>query len=361
MKVAPISINLLSGIYRGICFTICKEQLLYNPVVLSNLFFIKYSIIFIKYKLNCLCFQAITGEEESKKSAVKANLRTVAEKKLAVLDRALSKNPSSIILQLEKLELLKLLLPAGEIKKEWGHLTFRHPADVSLWKESLVFSQTFLLGFNVTSAVKSYEEALAKVKLIQDGVMLSHKPPDGFQVDVVDLLAWVANFFASTGYFEKGLALYQALVEFNLFPPENVSKSQLRALFEVFWDSRCPRVGEKDATGWAETMKNPGAPGDELALRDVAFEDLEDKLANDEATSRAEKWLAIENARCEWHWLPWNSRREDDDVEDRDRIVSFDDVAPFLFSFEARELKFKLFANFLVFLAGFVSCPFFTS
>ena len=44
-------------------------------------------------------------------------------------------------------------------------------------------------------------------------------------------------------------------VEFNLFAPEDVQAEDRQPLFEQFWDSRAPSIGEAGGVGWAETLR----------------------------------------------------------------------------------------------------------
>ncbi len=63
------------------------------------------------------------------------------------------------------------------------------------------------------------------------------------------------------GHTEKCIALYQAMLEFNLFLPDvlqNVDNKDQQEFFETFWDSGMPRVGEDEAQGWAAWVENKG-------------------------------------------------------------------------------------------------------
>ncbi|CAG0918777.1 unnamed protein product [Notodromas monacha] len=290
--------------------------------------------------------------EEFNVNNIKANERTVAEKKAAVLDKALTKLPTNMDLVLARLEVAKTVSNSVELRKEWGYVNFRHPADCCLWRETLVFSQTHLGYFNVLNTARDYKESLGKLRLILDGVMLSHKSGEGFDVDVVDIVSWFAHFWASTGFYERGIAVFQAACEFNLFCPEELTKHEDKVnVFEVFWDSRAPRIGERDARGWSTSLADKRVFLLETG-RDRDFEDLEDKLASKEGATKAERWLSIENARCEWQFLPWAPSEDNEDVEDRDRVVLFEHISPSLLTFSSISAKFHLFATFLTFLGS---------
>jgi hypothetical protein len=60
-----------------------------------------------------------------------------------------------------------------------------------------------------------------------------------------------------SGYNEKAIALFQAIIEFNCFiPPAFQAQTfeQRRSMLEGFWESECPRFGELGAKGWAESL-----------------------------------------------------------------------------------------------------------
>jgi hypothetical protein len=47
----------------------------------------------------------------------------------------------------------------------------------------------------------------------------------------------------TTGYTERAIAVFQALLEYNICRPPHVSAHRLRQLFQAFWDSEVPRIG----------------------------------------------------------------------------------------------------------------------
>jgi len=109
--------------------------------------------------------------------------------------------------------------------------------------------------------------------------------------------------FCAIGYRERGVGLYQALMELNFDAPsqipENYSLEDRLALFEQFWDSSAPRFGDQGAVGWQNVLRNKTASMVE-GLSSAAQVNHEDQLLA-EAGGRVEEaklWLALELYRC---------------------------------------------------------------
>lgn len=76
-------------------------------------------------------------------------------------------------------------------------------------------------------------------------------------------------FLVRAGYVEKAVAVYQALIDFNMCsssPKYNDLDVQNRlTLFGLFWDIGLPKFGEKNSIGWLNCLEN----------REKIFENLE--------------------------------------------------------------------------------------
>lgn len=78
-------------------------------------------------------------------------------------------------------------------------------------------------------------------------------------VYISEILASFASFYVQTGYAEKALALFQAMIELNCYAPDSVKSAshsvQIEHL-EHFWESGAPRIGEDQASGWKNMNAN---------------------------------------------------------------------------------------------------------
>ena len=71
-----------------------------------------------------------------------------------------------------------------------------------------------------------------------------------------DIVLQYCVFLKQTGYKEKAVATFQAMLEYSLFAPSaEMSKKNKMAEFEVFWDSNCPRIGTAEALGWKTSFE----------------------------------------------------------------------------------------------------------
>ena len=109
------------------------------------------------------------------------------------------------------------------------------------------------------------------------------------------LFSQYCNFLHFSGYTERAVSTYQALIEFNLHCPSslNLTTSRERAgQFEEFWESSVPRFGEEGAQGWAKWLdqKSKGME------QQMSFVDGEYKPVFFFRTISA-SFLCLENAR----------------------------------------------------------------
>jgi NRDE-2, necessary for RNA interference len=79
----------------------------------------------------------------------------------------------------------------------------------------------------------------------------------------------------------QAVALFQALIEFNLFAPkQTIGWPFLRKLnaFQDFWDKECPRFGEDGALGWRNSMDLDAYICTDEQAFSGEFEDIEDQF-----------------------------------------------------------------------------------
>jgi len=158
-----------------------------------------------------------------------------------------------------------------------------------------------------------------------------------------------------TGYSERALASFQALIELNLFRPEHLSLSSPDAPrrkwtdkviddLESFWDDEVPRIGEKEAKGW----KNSGSSEDPSQ---TASPDSLDPTTTDPNARSFETWATAERTASLESSRP--ARTTDPSLDDSDdpfRVVLFDDIRSFLFIVHSPDSKLQLAYSFLTFL-----------
>ena len=109
------------------------------------------------------------GQEKRKRS-----LKLILEKKLAILERAIESNQSSVELKLAKLKLCAEFWEPSTLVKEWQKLIFLHPNNTALWQKYLLFCQSQFSTFSVSKIHSLYGKCLSTLSAVKDGSILSH-------------------------------------------------------------------------------------------------------------------------------------------------------------------------------------------
>ena len=184
------------------------------------------------------------GDSEGKK--YKMTQKALAERKVSILDSAIKKNIRNLELCFKRLEIGKDLWDDKKLKQEWDTLVFSFPNKIRVWHKYLAYVQTHFTSFSLTSAVRTFGKCTEKLQQMRDGVFLTHAPPQDIGRCLVDVCVQLTHVWRQGGYMERSIALFQALVELNLFCPKHCSGKDVPmddklALFEPFWDSRAAR------------------------------------------------------------------------------------------------------------------------
>uniref|UniRef100_A0A665W6Z4 NRDE-2, necessary for RNA interference, domain containing n=1 Tax=Echeneis naucrates TaxID=173247 RepID=A0A665W6Z4_ECHNA len=289
----------------------------------------------------------------------KSSYRAVLEKKLSIAERAVDTNPTCIALQLERLRICQELWEPSVLAREWKKLVFLHPNSAPLWREYLLFTQSYFSNFTVPKVNSAYGKCLSTLSAVRDGSMVSHPALPGIEEDMLDIFIQQCHFLRQCGHSEKAVSLFQAMMDFTFYKPDSVremSTKQQAEFFEPFWDSGEARVGELGARGWKAWMHQQERGG---WLQPSADDDEEEDEENEEEVKdpsqpRGTVWLDVESSREAAHWLPWRPDKakgqSEEDCEDPDRQVLFDDIGPSLICLSSPELQLRLLLHFLSFL-----------
>ncbi|XP_023233026.1 protein NRDE2 homolog [Centruroides sculpturatus] len=292
----------------------------------------------------------VTSKEQMKYSQRSGCL----EKKVSIIEKALTHIPNSLPLAILKLEICQDLWEIDKLLNEWKQLLFYHPNNTYLWQQYILFVQSHLSYFTVSRTCKLYIKCIETLNKILSGTFQSHQPSKNLEETILDIFFQYCTFLNQCGYTEKAIATFQALIEFNMFRPrvlpKETTEEDLKTFFEPFWDSGAPRFGEENAPGWDKVFmeKKLTFHRNESSI-DINLKE-EEILEN--ASSKSHVWIEFENLREQHHWLPWspNLENKEDDCEDPDRSILVDDVSDALFSLKSEKLKFLLIVQFLRFL-----------
>ncbi|KAG7509979.1 NRDE2-like [Solea senegalensis] len=319
-------------------------------------------IKFIKYQ-DELNLAEFGGEEEQRESQStehrRSSYRAVLDKKLSIAERAVDTNPGCIALQLERLRICQELWESSALAKEWKKLVFIHPNSAPLWREYLLFTQSYFSNFTVSKVNAAYGKCLSTLSSVRDGSMVSHPALPGIEEDMLGIFVQQCHFLRQSGHSEKAISLFQAMIDFTFFKPDSVRKlttKQQVEFFEPFWDSGEERIGELGAKGWKSWMHQQERGGwiQPSADDEDEEEEEEEEEVKDRSQPRGTVWLDVESSREAAHWLPWRPDKakgqSEEDCEDPDRQVLFDDISPSLIYLSSPELQLSLLLHFLSFL-----------
>lgn len=197
--------------------------------------------------------------------------------------------------------------------RRWKDVLERNPESTTLWIRYLDTLQTNLSEFHFENCRSKFLECL--------GILSTSNALESQKLRIYIFLR-LTSLMRHAGYQERAIALWQALLEFQLFRPshdDTTSSAVMLQDFEEFWESECPRIGEPGATGWANSKQN-GAYADPP---EPAAEDDEDV---DISMQRLfETFSQKENHRL--RILAWPGRTSDEIGEDDPfHVVLFADI-----------------------------------
>nr|XP_012805530.2 nuclear exosome regulator NRDE2 [Jaculus jaculus] len=321
---------------------------------------------FVDFQDEVMRSPGLCALEEGEQERRKKSLKLLLEKKLAVLERAIESNPSSVDLKLAKLRLCAEFWEPSTLLKEWQKLIFLHPNNTALWQKYLLFCQSQFSTFSISKLHSLYGKCLSTLSAVKDGSILSHPALPGTEEAMFALFLQQCHFLRQAGHSEKAISLFQAMVDFTFFKPDSVKELPTKVqveFFEPFWDSGEPRAGEKGARGWRAWMHQQERGGWVVVNPDEEDDEPEEEEQEikDKTLPRWQIWLTAERSRDQRHWRPWRpdktKKQTEEDCEDPERQVLFDDIGQSLIRLSSQDLQFQLVEAFLQFLgvpSGFI-------
>ena len=325
---------------------------------------------FLKFQDETYLWGCMPGAVDTEGSGdpKKQNHTALVERKMAIYEKALHSNPLAVELIVGYMSLCEEVWDHDKMIKTWRDTVFKLPQKAALWVNYILYCQRQFSFFTVTQMSAIYAKSLSTLSSLHEGLLRSHKPEDDIEESLISIVALYCLFLRGVGHTEKAVALYQALIEFNLCAPASLSSADISIkermeFLEPFWDSGAARIGEPGAKGWRSWVDHDKKEFPNLGLvqlqqiwseTDVSspssFDDHEMELVKDKPL--AEAWVSIERFRELQHHLPWKPSKEGeaDSLDDPDRMVLFDDVSPYLFHLTTEESRLSLVQHFLNFL-----------
>ena len=281
----------------------------------------------------------------------KAERSSTAEIKLSMYDKALTKVTdwqTRECLILGMMDEASKFWETSKLAAKWWKVLRAYPGYVSLWVKYLDFQQTTFSTFQYERFQDVCQECLQVVKNAKLLTDISTTLEAHYHEIQAYLLVRLTLSMRESGYSEHAIAIWQSVLEFNLFRPhqymesgeqgERSSNPLMLKSFEDYWESEAPRIGEKNSRGWNYFDTNAGLP---LELEKDSLPAVLKYMQTLEPWEEAERSQALQARK---------PARTTDDVEDNDpyKVIMFSDIQPFLieFSSDARLILIHAFLAF---------------
>ncbi|KAL8464762.1 hypothetical protein ACS0TY_034316 [Phlomoides rotata] len=208
-----------------------------------------------------------------------ARLQTL-EKKISILEKAIELNPDSEDLLLSLMKAFQSRDSTDILIGRWERILTSNSGSCKLWKEFLRVVQGEFSRFKVSEMRKMYANA---IQALAGACMKQHRQahPAGnatsvdpaivqLEIGLVDVFLGLCRLEWQTGYQELATALFQAEIEYSLFSPLVSSEQSKQRLFEHFWSSNGPRIGEDGALGWSTWLEKEEEQRQRLVREEAA-------------------------------------------------------------------------------------------
>ncbi|OAL30897.1 hypothetical protein AYO20_08590 [Fonsecaea nubica] len=250
------------------------------------------------------------GDAHSSRSYATPSSRTVVDLKISLYEQALSRvkgreGRDTLILGL--MQEGKGIWDADKQASRWR--TFLDDeASFDLWRLYLNFVQTNSVKFSLETCLGIYKQCLEKA---------GNESSDSRDTSSIYVLLRLTLFLWHSGFTERAVGIWQALLEFNYFRPHISPSTELIPSFEGFWASEVARIGEEGSAGW---RSNANGEVEARCDKDFQVQDMD-----------FEAWA---NAETELERTAGLPARALDEVNDDDpyRVLLFSDIKDFLFS-----------------------------
>ena len=281
-----------------------------------------------------------------------AERRANADIKLSLYRKALEKVTDSEgreNLVLGMIDQAAQVWTSEKLSSELKSLLQKNPGFLRLWTKYLDSKQTNFTAFKYEEVQTVYSECLNFLSRVEqdDGKPVAEKEQI-YEIQLCVLLR-MTLFLRESGFSELGVAAWQAMLEYVCFKPaqfhskEHKSGGSLHqttlSMFEEFWDSEVPRIGENNSEGWAKYFRKQG---------DAPQPKIGESQATGIVKNMWQSWLLTERRHS---LLARKPARTIDDVEENDpySVILFSDIQPFLIDCPSQISQKSLIDAFLAF------------
>ncbi|XP_023018350.2 nuclear exosome regulator NRDE2 [Leptinotarsa decemlineata] len=258
----------------------------------------------IEVWLDYIQFQNVVYQFEKtyRKGSIAKAQRVLAERKLSILDKAMSFNPESESLHRERLNIVVGTFPADEQQAYLKDLVEKDKGNIILWQGYIESTQCSMSHCNTPAVLSLYTKCLSTLHQLRRTTFVEKNL---LEENILKMLYQCGLYMKQAGLFEQLWTLLRMYLELNLSPNDKTK-------FNI-------------TSGFREKQL--------IELEDIIF------------TSNLplhELWLRTERLRESCHWLPY---LDDENCEDPQRIVFTEDVAELIHPITVADNIFKLTAT----------------
>ncbi|PVG04525.1 DUF1740-domain-containing protein [Serendipita vermifera] len=274
-------------------------------------------------------------------TTAKHGARARADIAISILQRAISAHPAnelSLLLRLTYLDYGSEIWMDDKLEEEWKDGLARIGGVQSEPRKRSVIWLSWLEWRLFSS--KSISAALSHAK-----ATISALSGSEYEMARVRACWRTAIFLREAGFLEQAYAIFQAQIELSDFCPEILASLPLNARIdrlEEFWESEMPRIGEKNAAGWAMWEKR-GRPEPEEDFLDS----LRDLVGFSISDDPYQLWFRRESA-CDLIGAI-STRSFNEDQQDPFTTILFNDIREFLSDIRSDNARSFLRLAFLCF------------
>ncbi|XDG01124.1 hypothetical protein ABKA04_000739 [Annulohypoxylon sp. FPYF3050] len=278
-----------------------------------------------------------------------AEVKSFADIKLSMLEQAYSyatTDSQREALQLRIMREGSRVWDAKVLTKRWDEALERHGASFEVWKGYVNHQQTKLSTFQYENIKKLFVEQL---RHLESDASTKENYSDRIQIyeHLIYVFLRLTCFISDAGYREFATAAWQATIELTFARPDSpLDEPNVRIppLFQDFWESEVPRIGEESAQGWRD-----------FVLTKAEKEPPEPKILNKPLPPKTrdgyKAWSIIEQQKAQSTTNP--ARTLDDEAEDDPlRVVMFADIQDTLLYLPKDiipDIRNQLLDSFLIF------------
>ncbi|KAL4443524.1 hypothetical protein ABPG75_011261 [Micractinium tetrahymenae] len=184
----------------------------------------------------------------------------------------------------------------AELERRWRAVLGRHPGSPRLWRAYLQFRRTRFSGFCAGEVAAAHDDAFAALHHEHQRRAAQGAPRGvlaALECEAVAVAVEGCSLRLAAGATERGLAVALVLLEFNFFAPEGWPEDALEAMFEEFWRSGAPMLGQPGAAGWAAWLAGEPAGSAQAAAVAAAEGSKRRRAREQEEAERERKEQAV--------------------------------------------------------------------